>query len=168
MTSLSALALPPSAVEVEFIGDSTLHRFSGTAMASEIAEVSAPGNRTLIRVVIPVSTMNTGHESRDNNMRHMLDAAHYGLIVGEALREELLQARAGETIALALTIRNETRQVEAVWSRMDEANGEYTVVLECDISLKDYLLKAPSVMGLIRVKDTVHLSIKVMGIKEPS
>jgi len=153
LAATRSLAAP---VTISFEGDSTLHRFSGVAEnhATEVS-MSADGNRMLL-VTIPVRSLDTGHEGRDEQMREMFDAEHFPEIRGSAKVATMMDS-AQAMVPVELTIRNQTRIIEAR-KDADATDPAGNVRLSWNVSLSSFGLKAPTVIGLIRVYDEVKVT----------
>jgi hypothetical protein len=154
--------------EVSFTASSTLHDFSGTGRCLPF---SAPLRRTpagrsilpLVEVEVPVSGMKTGIESRDGKMRAMFQAdRHPGIraaardVDTDALRERMRADREGKApLEISLAIRGVERKVAAVAGNLKEEGGRVSFEIEFPVSLKEFELEAPAVLGVIRVADRV-------------
>jgi hypothetical protein len=74
----------------------------------------------------------------------------------ERLRAETGNGRKGiASIDLLLRIRERERKVRATASNLKEAGEQVTFDIEFPVSLGEFDLKAPSVLGIIRVGDKV-------------
>lgn len=141
------------AATIRFAGNSTLHGFSGTATPEPMRVDSGR-----MMVSIPVSTMNTGNGARDRRMAKMLDMEHYPTITGSTDKLRFEQAGAGSQLPVAITIRDVTRTVTAICQRIESENDVVLVSMDLQISLREFELEAPTVMGLIRVDDQVSVT----------
>jgi len=153
---------------VRFEATSTLHDFTGTARSRTIAAPiarNAAGRRVIpsVEVVFPVADMRTGNESRDAKMREMFEADRHPLIraVGrdvdaETFRERMRKDPGGKTpVDATLVIRDVERKVRAAAGNWKEEGGRIAFDVEFPLSLKEFGLKAPTVLGFIRVGDRV-------------
>jgi hypothetical protein len=109
--------------------------------------------------------MDTRNRSRDGQMREMfrserfprIHAAAHNVDV-ERLRAETGKGREGiASIDLLLRIRDRERKVRATASNLKEAGEQVTFDIEFPVSLGEFDLKAPSVLGIIRVGDKVSV-----------
>ncbi|MBI5904247.1 MAG: YceI family protein [Deltaproteobacteria bacterium] len=154
--------------DVRFLATSTLHDFSGTARSRTFAaplSKDAAGRRTLpaVEVLFPVSEMRTGNESRDTKMREMFQADRHPVIRAvarnidaEAFRERLRKDAGGTMpIEATLAIRGVERKIPATAGNWREEGDRISFDVEFPLSLKEFDLKPPSVLGLIRVGDRV-------------
>lgn len=144
-------------VHVTFAGTSTLHDFSGTVQSSDVACEASSNGVEMVTVRVPVMEMKTGHDGRDARMYKMFHADTHPLIEGQADRSSLT-ADGATAVPLRMTLHGVTREVEAERSPAP-SEGPSTVRLAFALSLKAFDLEAPSVVGLIRVKDTVQVSV---------
>ncbi len=178
-SSSSAGAAPPGApasttiggaCDIAFLVTSTLHDVSGSARCLPFTAVlarDAAGRQAIptVEVEVPVAGMDTRNNSRDGKMREMfrserfprIRAAAHDLDV-ERLRVEIGKGREGNaSIDLLLRIRDVERKVRATASNLKESGERVTFDLEFPVSLGEFDLKAPSVLGIIRVGDKVSV-----------
>ncbi|HEX7524471.1 MAG TPA: YceI family protein [Candidatus Deferrimicrobium sp.] len=158
------------ACEVAFLATSTLHDVSGSARCLPFETVLARGTAgrqilPTVEVEVPVASMDTRNKSRDGKMREMflserfprIHAAAHDVDV-ERLRVEIGKSRDGNaSIDLLLRIRDVERKVRATASNLKESGERVSFDLEFPVSLREFDLKAPSVLGIIRVGDKVSV-----------
>ena len=158
------------ACDLAFLLTSTLHDVSGTARCLPFTAVlarDAAGRQAIptVEVEVPVAEMDTRNNSRDVQMREMfrsdrfprIHAAAHDVDV-ERLRVEIGKGREGNaSIDLLLRIRDVERKVRATASNLKESGERVTFDLEFPVSLGEFDLKAPSVLGIIRVGDKVSV-----------
>lgn len=154
---------PPFAgtCEVGFDGTSTLHGFAGEAAPSRFVLVAASDGGGLdADVVVDARSLRTGLAARDARLRTMLDVDRWPDIVGRFRRVDPAVVEATRRLPFTLTIRDVSRPVDAVVTRW--ARGERDLVLEAEatLSLRDFGLEAPSVVGLVRVGDVVRVRVR--------
>jgi polyisoprenoid-binding protein YceI len=186
LTMLSAVFSPSSAGEapadppasstirggcdVAFLITSTLHDIPGSARCLPFAAVlarDAAGRQVIpsVEVEVPVAGMDTRNRSRDGQMREMFRSERFPRIHAEAhnvdverLRAETGKGREGiASVDLLLRIRDRERKVRATASNLKEAGERVTFDIEFPVSLGEFDLKAPSVLGIIRVGDKVSV-----------
>lgn len=158
------------ACDIAFLATSTLHDFSGSARCLPFAAVlarDAAGRQVIpsVEVEVPVAGMDTRNKSRDGQMREMFRLEPFPRIHVSAhdvdverLRVEIGKGREGNaSIDLLLRIRDVERKVRATASNLRESGERVTFDLEFPVSLREFDLKAPSVLGLIRVGDKVSV-----------
>ena len=158
------------ACDVAFLITSTLHDVPGSARCLPFAAVlarDAAGRQVIpsVEVEVPVAGMDTRNRSRDGQMREMFLSERFPRIHASAqdvdverLRVETGKGREGNpSIALLLRIRDRERKVRATASNLKESGGQVTFDLEFPVSLGEFDLKAPSVLGIIRVGDKVSV-----------
>jgi polyisoprenoid-binding protein YceI len=166
----SAPATIRGACDVAFLVTSTLHDFPGSARClpfeADLAR-DAAGNLVIpsVEVEVPVAGMDTRNKSRDGQMREMFRSDRFPRIHAAArdvdvdrLRVELGKGREGKApLDLLLRIREVERKVRATASNLKESGERVTFDLDFPVSLGEYDLKAPSVLGIIRVGDKVSV-----------
>ena len=158
------------ACDVAFLVTSTLHDVPGSArclpFAADLAR-DAAGRQVIpsVEVEVPVAGMDTRNKSRDGQMREMFRSDRFPRIHAEAhdvdverLRLEMGKGSEGKaSIDLLLRIRDVERKVRATAGNLKESGERVTVDLEFPVSLGEFDLKAPSVLGIIRVGDKVSV-----------
>jgi hypothetical protein len=160
------------ACDVAFLVASTLHDVSGSARCLPFAGVlarNAAGRQVLpsVEVEVPVAGMDTRNKSRDGKMREMFRSERFPRIHAaaqdvdvERLRVEIGKGREGNpSIDLLLRIRDVERKVRATASNLKESGERVTFDLEFPLSLGEFDLKPPSVLGIIRVDDKVSVKV---------
>lgn len=156
--------------DVAFLVTSTLHDFPGSARCLPFEAVLArdAAGRQVIRSVeveVPVAAMDTRNKSRDGQMREMFRTDRFPRIRGtahdvdvERLREEMGKGREGKApLDLLLRIREVERKIRAMAGNLIESGDRVTFDIEFPVSLGEFDLKAPSVLGIIRVGDKVSV-----------
>jgi polyisoprenoid-binding protein YceI len=156
--------------DVAFLLTSTLHDVSGSARCLPFSTVlarDAAGRQAIpsVEVEVPVAGMDTRNNSRDVQMREMFRSERFPRIHAaahdvdvERLRVEIGKGREGNaSIDLLLRIRDVERKVRATASNLKESGERVTFDLEFPVSLGEFDLKAPSVLGIIRVGDKVSV-----------
>jgi hypothetical protein len=154
--------------DIAFLATSTLHDVSGFARCQPFPVRIArdASGREVIPVVVadvPVAAMDTRNGSRDGQMREMFLSDRFPRIRGtihdvavERLRVEIGMGREGKApLDLLLGIRGVERKIRADASNLKESGDKVTFDLEFPVSLREFDLKAPSVLGIIRVGDKV-------------
>jgi polyisoprenoid-binding protein YceI len=158
------------ACDVAFLVTSTLHDVPGSARCLPFSAVlarDAAGRQVIpsVEVEVPVAEMDTRNKSRDGQMREMFRSDRFPRIHAaakdidvERLRAETGKGREGDaSIDLLLRIRDVERKVRATASNLKESGEQVTFDLEFPVSLGEFDLKAPSVLGIIRVGDKVSV-----------
>lgn len=156
--------------DVRFLGDSTLHGFAGTGRCLPFTaplRTDAAGIRVLgnVEVEIPVEEMRTGIDARDRRMREMFDADRHPAIHAsardvdvDALRARMLGSPdGGAALEITLTIRGVERKVSARAMRLKEDGNRVSFDVDFPVSLGEFGLSAPTVLGIIRVADRVSV-----------
>ena len=166
----SASARFDGACDITFLATSTLHDVSGSARCQPFTVLiarDATGKEVLssVEVAVPVAGMDTRNRSRDGQMREMFRSEWFPRILASAqdvdvgrLRVAMGKGPGGKApIDLLLRIRDVERRVRATASNLKESGERVTFDLEFPVSLGEFGLKAPSVLGIIRVGDKVSV-----------
>ncbi|MGE5284861.1 MAG: YceI family protein [Actinomycetota bacterium] len=164
------LATIRGACEASFLVSATFHDVSGSARCLPFEAVlarDAAGRRVIptVEVDVPVAAMATGNKTRDGKMREMFESDRYPQIHAaahdvdvERLRAEMGKGRDGNAaIDLLLRIHGVERKVRAAASDLKESGERVGFVLEFPVSLREFDLKPPSVLGILRVGDEVSV-----------
>ncbi len=161
------LQVDPSNTRISFLGRSTLHAFNGNAQSvsgSLDSDHTAGGLQASGNIAVDVVNMDTGNPKRDRNMKVMLNQQQFPQILCriDALRSEHLVNDKDEEALVkgVLTIAGREQPVEFK-VRLYKSSNEWVVEGTHNISLSRYELHPPSVIGLIRVFDTVRVDFKV-------
>jgi polyisoprenoid-binding protein YceI len=152
----------PAACSIRFDGSSSLHNFGGDVGDLAVSLLpSANAGRWNADFGIPVAAMTTGNESRDARMREMLHADRSPEI-RIALREvDPDQARRASRLDGTLTIDGNSRPFTATLANWRDGEAGPSFDAAATISLADFGLVAPTVLGLIRVADPVEIHAHV-------
>jgi hypothetical protein len=158
------------ACDVAFLIISTLHDVPGSARCLPFAAVLARAAAVRqvipsVEVEVPVAGMDTRNKSRDGQMREMFRSGPFPRIHASAhdvdverLRVEIGKGRGGDaSIDLLLRIRDVERKVRATASNLKESGEQVTFDLEFPVSLREFDMKAPTVLGIVRVGDKVSV-----------
>ena len=158
------------ACDIAFLVMSTLHDVPGSARCLPFAAVfsrDAAGRQVIpsVEVEVPVAGMDTRNKSRDGQMREMFRSERFPRIHAAAKDLDVERLRAeigrglegGASIDLLLRIRDVERKVRSTVSNLKESGERVTFDLEFPVSLGEFDLKAPSVLGIIRVGDKVSV-----------
>ena len=157
------------ACDVAFLITSTLHDVPGSARCLPFA--AALARDAAGRQVIPSVEWKcrwrgwtrgtgraTGRCGRCSGRSGSADTAAAQNVDVERLRAETGKGRGGDaSIDLLLRIRDVERKVRATASNLKESGGRVTFDLEFPVSLGELELKAPSVLGIVRVGDKVSV-----------
>jgi polyisoprenoid-binding protein YceI len=149
-------------LEIGFVGTTTLHDFEGSADPIRVTTETQPDGTWAGEISVPVATLDTGIDARDDNMRALLDAEHYPQIHGRFRDVDAEQLRRDAVLPFLLRIRDMERPVQAKlshWQQDDERHARFDA--DFDVSLAAFGLEAPHLL-LISVHDTVHVTVHVM------
>jgi polyisoprenoid-binding protein YceI len=165
-TALAQPTLPahwPAEAIIRFNATSTLHDFGGTVPAQPFG-LMIHSNQWSAEADVLAGLMDTASAKRDKSMHEMFNTNDYPRLHGKVTAATI--PAAGSTNAtLSLKIRDQQHDVPVVISNWSETPSNLTFRAEWDVSLKQFKLKPPSVLGVIRVGDTVHLSAEVTADK---
>lgn len=136
-----------------FVGKATSQPFTVADDASEVV------------IMVRIADMQTGKAKRDEDMQHMFRADRYPVLSGAAsaaaVRALAADAATAQQLPLRLTIGDVTQDLTALVTGVKDDAGRRTFDAAFDVSLKASGLKAPSIMGMIRVHDIVKVTAHV-------
>jgi len=158
----SVQVLPAQAV-VGFAGTSTLHDFDGQLPAQPFSLILSNGVWSASAEVLS-GRMATANEKRDRKMHQMLGTNAFPKLHGVVAGAPVPGA-AGTNVTLTLTIRDRTNALPVRISAWLETSREIKFRADWEVSLDDFGLKPPSVLGVIRVGDRVKLQADVTATK---
>lgn len=152
---------------IAFQGTSTLHSFEGTAVSRPFLltfeEIPETGQvRLSAAAALNVSAMSTANKKRDKNMLEMLGQKEFELISG-TLPETAFPISGRGGARLRLSIRDTELPVDAVLSNWKRNGNQIRFDLAFPVSLAAFGLEPPSVLGVIRVGDTVTVTCEMEG-----
>jgi len=176
----TALTLEGSC-EIRYFGESTLHGFDGQAACQPFtltnegksgANEGESGKSGIIQqpvVKVLVGEMDTDNSSRDKKMSAMFEQDKYPeiqILFADLDPDVILkQLQTTETVPgsleFDLQIREISQPVQAEIRDLVVTPERILFVMEFPLSLASFQLKAPSVLGFIRVDDQVRVEINV-------
>lgn len=153
---------------IVFHGDSTLHGFQGKASCQPFTVSNSSGVLQIPRISVAVADLDTDNSKRDKKMREMFEEKKFPLITGSAGPVALYDIRAahkggdGAKVSVKLKIRDIEKPVSAQVTNLVETDARLTADLAFTLSLAEYQLRPPSVLGMIRVDDKVSAKVSVI------
>jgi polyisoprenoid-binding protein YceI len=167
------LALSPSLFAAEYRGDcnvtfkadSTLHEIHGTGKCQPFSASSKDDVLEVSQVTVPISSLDTGNARRDRKMREMFEDKRYPLIAAVSAPvalQEIRNAKEGGKVTFKLKMRDVVRPVTGTVANFTKNSSRITADVTFTVSLADYELKPPSVVGLIKVDDKVTVTVSVI------
>jgi len=151
----------------EFAVKATVDSFTGHAASRPF---SIGESDESVTVVYDIAAMETGKKKRDKEMMHMFHADEYPVITGTASAADLLAldpAQATNELDIVFVIHGITNTVTARASHIESGEGARAFDLDFPLTLSAFELKAPSVLGLIRVADVVQVTTHVALTANP-
>lgn len=150
---------------VAFQGTSTLHNFEGTGRCQPFTVAEHDGTMTVPMLSVAVASMDTDNSKRDKKMREMFESEKYPLIVGmtdPVILNDVRNALAAGVdntaeVNIQLKIRDIEKNVTAALQNVVEADSGITADLNFSLSLTEFKLEPPSVLGIIKVGDMVNV-----------
>jgi hypothetical protein len=156
----------PATATIRFQGSSTLHDFGGRVSTQPFALMLA-SNAWSASAGVLAGEMDTHNDGRDRAMWKMFETNSYPQVQG-SVRRAPRPLPDGTKVTLALRIRDQEHDLEVILSRWKEDADSIRFHAEWDVSLTQFKLKPPSVAGVIRVGDKVHLAADVIAFKDGS
>lgn len=156
---------------LRFVGISILHDFTGTVRCQPFSADlvrTADGGTSIpgVEVHVLVEGMDTGNSTRDGQMREMFQSDRFPRIHGtvraidvDGIRREIGKGEGGKAFFdLTLGIRDVERTIHAAATNFREEGSRVDFDVEFPVSLKEFGLKAPSFLGIFRVRDKVAVT----------
>lgn len=147
---------------------STLHDFEARARCALLEIEHLEKHDALVhyraRAEVAVVELDTGIAARNRRMREMFEAERYPKItaVFAEVQPGMVRGSAG-VLSFDITIHGVTRRIVATTSDWSEVPSHQSAHFRAsfDLSLSDFGLEAPVVMGLVRVGDRVRVVVDV-------
>ncbi|HMP75257.1 MAG TPA: YceI family protein [Kiritimatiellia bacterium] len=151
---------------ITFSGDSTLHAFEGHGHADSFEHRRGTNGAHVFAMTVSARSLETGLGARDAKMWKLLDVDHFPTLSGrlEAIPDAWLASAddAGiQSRPLQLSLRDHEEAVPAQIQCVREDDGTGWMDVSFTVSLKAFGLSPPSVLGLIRVRDTVDVKVRL-------
>lgn len=151
---------------IAFQGSSTLHDFHGKTRCQPFTVSIIDGVIDISKLSVAIADMDTDNVRRDKNMREMFDEKKYPLITGStgtiALKDIRTMQKSGtdstHKISFKLKIRDLAKPVTATIKNFVETDSRITADIAFTVSLAEYQLQPPSVLGMIKVDDKVSVT----------
>lgn len=150
----------------DFKVKATVDSFVGTAV-SEPFNVNSDEER--VTVVVEIAKMETGKKKRDKEMLHMFHADEFPQLSGSASTAAILALEPVEDavdLPIEFVMHGVTNEVIGKVTNVKKDEGELSFDLAFPLSLKEFGLKAPSVMLMIRVNNIVNVTSRVTLSKD--
>ncbi|MCB1237127.1 MAG: YceI family protein [Verrucomicrobiae bacterium] len=185
LATLSALGFSPRALgqaknpdtekwsgacAIEFLGKSTLHDFKGKVNAAPftltVTNPDARGDAVLDAVIaVTASKMDTDDEKRDAKMRECLEVESHpkisvalsGLKIASTRAEWEGRLPKPSVIPFKLTTLGKTQRLDGTVESWSKKGETVTLVVTFPVSLKASGITVPTVLGFIKVKDTIQV-----------
>jgi polyisoprenoid-binding protein YceI len=153
----------PAVATIRFAATSTLHDFGGELSAQPFTLMISNGNWSAEADVL-VGEMKTANEKRDLKMYQMFNTNRHPRLRGIVGWTPIPPA-AGTNITVNLTIREGKVDLPVRVTDWQETAEEIRFHAAWEVSLRQFGLKPPSVLGVIRVGDRVKLNAVVTAQK---
>jgi len=150
----------------------TVDSFVGKAV-SEPFEIKSGEER--VTVVYEIAKMETGKKKRDKEMLHMFHAEEFPQLSGSASSAAILALEPSEAevdLPVEFVMHGVTNEVIGKVSNVVKTDEAVSFDLAFPLSLKEFDLKAPSIMMMIRVNNIVnvnsHVTLSKIAPSEPT
>jgi polyisoprenoid-binding protein YceI len=155
--------LPEATCDITFSGSSSLHDWSGKAApVHAVLQPAAETGLWNVDLAIPVQDLSTDNEARDTRMREMFHATESPEIRASLRSVDPVVAHRDSHLNVMLTIRGVSHELPATVSRWQQDDAHVAFDADVDVSLEQFGLEAPTVLGLIRVADAVLVHAHVV------
>ncbi len=153
----------PAEATFRFAGSSTLHDFGGQLSAQPFV-LTISNHTWSAEADVLAGEMATASEGRDRKMHKMMNAIEHPRIHGKVVFAPI-PTEGGTNVMLNLKIRDQQIDLPVRVTDWKETAEEIRFHAAWELSLKQYKLKPPSVLGVIRVSDRVRLDADVTANK---
>ena len=150
----------PKESSVKFQLKSTIHTVPGDATVLSGSITQNEGSMTG-QVIFPVADLKTYHASRDKNMYKMFEVAKFPQIIYQISSVEFTKEGETSKVNGTLTIHGVTLDFPLI-VKVEQKDGALLLVGEASVSIKSFGMKAPGVLGIIRVADQVDLTFSIV------
>src|SRR5262245_32639446 len=157
----------PALSRVGFDAKSTLHDFSGSTQKVEgelVANLAHPDVGCRGKVTVDASSLDTGEPERDAEMRAALGLSASPQLAFEwsgflTESSDAAAMKTAGTVVGKLTIHGTTREITMPVRISVDASRRASVEGEVEIQMKDFGVKPPRKLGVLKVEDTVKIWI---------
>jgi hypothetical protein len=158
---------------IGFSGTSTLHSWSGKVspqpfVATVTYDDSGRPSRLQAEVKVQAGKMDTAEPKRDENMLRALRVSDFPFITAviDAPFSKILTKETPAELPLTLEIMGKKRVATAKISNWTLKNDIATFDLDFEVLMKDYGIRVPAVLLVIRVGDVVKVHAKVQLVRK--
>ncbi len=164
---------------VTFSGNSTLHAFSGNVKAAPftltVANSNDPANAKVSgKVIVETAKMLSDNKKRDQKMHECMDAKGHPNIVVEienlaASATKPVQGKVPQPTEIPFTLTLKGKKHQKVGKVSNWSYSEKTIkcTVTFPISLATSGIKPPSVLGVVKVDDTIQISANLSLDRNP-
>jgi polyisoprenoid-binding protein YceI len=148
--------------EISFSGSSGLGPWTGRIAPLRVRPTpSATSGRWNAVIEIPIASLEDGNKPRDAQLHAMFESRRWPALRVDLRDVDVADMQKASRLPVELTIRDQKRRLEATLSKW-RADGPRTE-FEADVavSLKEFSLAAPSVLGLSKVNDEIRIHARV-------
>ncbi len=167
VTGFGESAVANGKASIKFEGTSTLHDFEGTVQAVPFKiSVRKDAGKLYATATVRVEIMNmtTDNKQRDKKMYKMFNIKKYTQIIGSMTDAPFPGVGKTAKIPLKLDMHGIKKTVTATVSECKLDDKQASGVLRFTVSLEDFGIKPPSIMGMIRVGNDVEVECDIVGI----
>lgn len=147
--------------EITFSGSSGLGTWTGRVPALRVRPTPAAGGHWNAVIEIPIESLEDGNKPRDAQLHAMFESRKWPTLRAELRDFDPLEVEKTSKIPVELTIRDQKRRLEATVSRWHVLGGRTEFEADVSVSLEDFALEAPSMLGLSKVNDEVEIHARV-------
>jgi polyisoprenoid-binding protein YceI len=142
----------------------TVSATGGITFAAKTNDVRVADDGTVVAFAVPVATLKTGIDMRDNHLREHLEEPKYPLVTLSVTKSDVkLPSAAGSfdgSVDSTVTFHGVKRQEQVAYAITSAASGYRVHVEKLVLHLSDYGIQKPSFAG-VTVKDEVTIAVDV-------
>ncbi|MFT4552382.1 MAG: hypothetical protein ACI9S8_001007 [Chlamydiales bacterium] len=151
---------PQASCNIEFVGSSTIGDFPGEVSGQDF-DVQFHDNLWDWDIQIPVNEIDTYNSIQNKKMSHMFDSENFPFIEGNF--RNMSTNGEEDAITFVMTIKDIKKNIVAKVSNWKTNETNVSFDLNFPILLKDFKLKRPSFLGILKVVEkvdtTAHFTI---------
>jgi polyisoprenoid-binding protein YceI len=147
--------------EITFSGSSGLGPWTGRIPPLRVRPAPAAAGRWSALVEIPIESLEDGNKPRDAQLHAMFESRRWPTLRAEMRDVDPVEVEKSQKLTVDLTIRDQKRRLEATVSRWHVLGPRTEFEADVAVSLEEFSLEAPSVLGLSKVADDVRIHARV-------
>jgi hypothetical protein len=148
--------------DIVFSGSSGLGPWTGRVPTLRVRPTpGSTAGRWNAVIEVAIASLEDGNKPRDIQLHSMFESKKWPALRAELRDVDPSEAQKTSRLPVELTIRDEKRRLEATLTNWRSAGGRTEFEADVAVSLEEFALEAPSVLGLSKVNDDVTIHARV-------